>query len=328
MKLFTLLCMDAEGVVLCPKLLASALYFKSKLQLHNFTIYDILTHDSTNYVWDETESDLQSSTFVSIIIHHLEKRLQSGPLPITVYSDGCGYQNRNVVMANALRLLAIKYSRSITQKFLEVGHTHMECDSTHACIERRSKGMTFNLPSDFETAISTARDKPSPFIVEHLTHKFFRNYDDPNYLTLKSIRPGKKAGDPKVTDIRALRYDPDGKIFYKLHFDDEFKVLPQAFNKQNISVPTNLHKDRLAISATKWKHLQELKSVIDAKSHSFYDNIPHRVGEEKITSENDKLKKVMANINLVEATSTNKNVKPKVVRENAKRKVVRKNTKN
>lgn len=190
MKLLILLCMDAEGVVLCPKLLASALYFKSKLQLHNFTIYDILTHDSTNYVWDETESDLQSSTFTSILIHHLEKLIESGPLPITIYSDGCGYQNRNVVMSNALRLLAMKHSRSITQKFLEVGHTHMECDSTHACIERKSKGMTFGLPSDFETAILTARDKLSPFVVEHLTHEFFRNYDDQNYLTLKSIRPG------------------------------------------------------------------------------------------------------------------------------------------
>lgn len=91
MKQLILLCMDAEGVVLCPKLLASALYFKSKLQLHNFTIYDILTHISTNYVWDETEDDLQSSTFTSIVVHHLEKLLKSDSLPITIYSDGCVY---------------------------------------------------------------------------------------------------------------------------------------------------------------------------------------------------------------------------------------------
>lgn len=140
--LIVLLCMDKEAVVLCPKCKASALYYKSKLQLHNFTIYNILSHDSTNYIWDETEGDLQSSSFTSIVIHHLQKIIASSPLPITIYSDGCGYQNRNVVLANALRLLAMKHSRNITQKFLEVGHTHMECDSTHACIERKTRDMT------------------------------------------------------------------------------------------------------------------------------------------------------------------------------------------
>lgn len=190
-NLLILLCMEVEGVVLCPKLLASALYFKSKLQLHNFTLFDILTHDSTNYVWDETEGDLQSSTFVSIVIHHLEQLIRKSALPITIYSDGCTYQNRNVVMANALRWFAMKHSRTITQKFLEVGHTHMECDSTHACIDRKTKNMTLSLPEDFETAISNARDNPFPLIVQHLTHTFFRNHDDNQCLAYKSIRPGK-----------------------------------------------------------------------------------------------------------------------------------------
>lgn len=75
--------MDAEGVVLCPKLLSSALYFKIKLQLHNFTIYDILTHVLANYVLDETEGDSQSSIFTSIVVHHLKKLLDSDSLPLT-----------------------------------------------------------------------------------------------------------------------------------------------------------------------------------------------------------------------------------------------------
>lgn len=200
--LIILLCMDVEGVVLCPKLLASALYFKSKLQIHNFTLYDILTHDSTNYPWDETEGDLQSSTFVSIVIHHLEQRIKTNPLPITIYSDGCTYQNRNVVLSNALRLFAMKHSRTVTQKFLEVGHTHMECDSTHACIERKTKNMTLSSPKIFEDAILKAREKPFPFVVKHLDHTFFRNYDDKDYLTLKSIRPGNKI----LTFFRLIYY--------------------------------------------------------------------------------------------------------------------------
>lgn len=66
----------------------------------------------------------------------------------------------------------------------------MKCDSTHACIERKSKALMFSLPTDFEKAKKEAPDNPFPFVVEHLTHIFFRNYDDQDYLMLKSIRPG------------------------------------------------------------------------------------------------------------------------------------------
>ncbi|GFT31951.1 hypothetical protein TNCV_3468171 [Trichonephila clavipes] len=39
-----------------------------------------------------------------------------------------------------------------------------------------------------------------------------------NYYTKvpKSIRTGKRVDDPSVTNIRAVRYVPDGKFVYKL----------------------------------------------------------------------------------------------------------------
>ncbi|KAJ6642910.1 hypothetical protein Bhyg_07866 [Pseudolycoriella hygida] len=212
-------------------------------------------------------------------------------------------------MANALRLLAMKYKTTITQKFLEVGHTHMECDSTHACIERKSKGMTFDLPSDFVSAIVTARDKPFPFFVEHLTHSFFRNYDDQEFLTLKSIRPGKKKGEPKVAQIRCIQYMPDGKILYKLRFDDEFGLLPQPIKGVTISEPKILQDKRIPVSNSKWKHLQELKAVLPSECYSFYDNIPHLGKTEKIVSEDEKLKNLTAKVKLFKATSRANNQK-------------------
>lgn len=331
MNKIILLCMDNQGVVLCPKLEASALYFKSKLQLHNFTIYDILSHESTNYVWDETEGDLQSSTFTSIVIHHIEKLIKLTTLPIIIYSDGCGYQNRNVVISNALRLLAMKSSRVITQKFLEVGHTHMECDSTHACIERKSRNLTFNLPDDFENAIRAAREEPFPFEVVCLSHTFFRNYDDSKYLTIKSIRPGKtifdvfvplftflqipkgkKKGDPKVNNIRSLQYTADGRILFKLHFDDDYQPLSQNEVKQSNSVPKRLHESRLPIPFTKWKHLQELKHVLDAKTHIYYDNIPHHSeGPAKIVTDDEKLQSLMEKVKCVKSVQKKKVYKKK-----------------
>lgn len=37
-----------------------------------------------------------------------------------------------------------------------------------------------------------------------------------------SIRPGRKSGDPVVTDLRWLQYDPTGKIKYALDFFQNF----------------------------------------------------------------------------------------------------------
>lgn len=39
-------CMDLQGLLLCPKLQASALYYKMKLGVHNFTIYNMASHEA------------------------------------------------------------------------------------------------------------------------------------------------------------------------------------------------------------------------------------------------------------------------------------------
>lgn len=187
-----LLCQDVEAVQLCPKLLASALYFKLKLQMHNFTIYDIISHQSSNYIWDETQGEVKATNFVSIIVKHLENILKKNKrkLPIIIYSDGCGYQNRNAILSSALSRLAIKYSVTIVQKFLVKGHTQMECDSSHALIERKTRGMTVDVPNDFVEAVKAARSNPFPLTVESLDYTFFSKYDDPEIMSYESIRPG------------------------------------------------------------------------------------------------------------------------------------------
>lgn len=41
--------MDAQAVKLCPNINASAIYFKLRLQVHNFTAHNLATHQCTNY---------------------------------------------------------------------------------------------------------------------------------------------------------------------------------------------------------------------------------------------------------------------------------------
>ncbi|CAH1106773.1 unnamed protein product [Psylliodes chrysocephalus] len=107
--------MDVQTVKLCPVNNANKFYFKTRLKLHNFTIYNLASHQCTNYWWNESEADLVSSVFTTIIISHLEKYCTEDKHTV-LWSDGCPYQNRNVVLANALLNYAVKYKKQVIHK--------------------------------------------------------------------------------------------------------------------------------------------------------------------------------------------------------------------
>lgn len=44
---------------------------------------------------------------------------------------------------------------------------------------------------------------------------------------MSSIRSGRKVGDPVVTDLRAIRYDNEGKVFYKIRHTDDYVLFEQ-----------------------------------------------------------------------------------------------------
>lgn len=268
--------MDLQSVLLCPKSQVSSLYYKTKLAVHNLTFFNLKSKDVTCYVWHEAEGGLTANEFTSIICDVITNL---GLLPpqskVILYSDGCCYQNRNAVLSNALFNLAKLKDIIIVQKYLEKGHTQMEADSVHSAIERQVRGRVFNVPADYVTAMKKARSNPKPYNIKYLDHLFFRNYESLNFF--KSIRPGKKSGDPCVVDIRALKYT-DKEILYKLRFSDGWKKLPLRIPstvQTSHDIPI-LYKERLPIKSSKYQDLQALKLSLPLDYHSFYDNLPHR----------------------------------------------------
>jgi len=271
--------MDLEAVLLAPKLNASALYYKTKLASHNFTIYDLATNDVAVYFWNESEGDLSASSFVSCVTHFITTL----PLNVTeliLYSDGCTYQNRNAILANALISVAKSRGITITQKYLTKGHTQMECDSVHSTLEQLVRNKPVYSPYSYVDALKSARPK-QPYNVQYITHDFFHDFTHLRHYT--SIRPGTQTGDPVVTNVVCYQYRPDGTAFYKLDFGDAFKALPKRVTRRSnpgdmdnhdVGWP-RLHKGPLPIKGSKFKHLQELKAVIPMDFHAFYDNLPH-----------------------------------------------------
>lgn len=270
---FLLLTMDLEAVKICPYLTASALYFKTKLTCHNFTVFNLVTKHCTCYWFDETSADLTSSTFATFLIDYLERHCIPHQLPIVIYSDGCTYQNRNSVLANALLLLSKKHNVIIMQKFLEPGHTQMECDSVHSAIERKLKNREIHLPSDYVTITKEARST-NPYEAINVDHEFVKDYARPENMLYKSIRPGRKAGDPQVVDIRVIKYNTM-TIEVKLGFDEEWIPLPHRPRLlASEAIYPQLHPTKIPITVTKYNHLQQLKAVLPKDCHNFYDTLP------------------------------------------------------
>lgn len=111
------------------------MYYKTKLNVHNFTMYNLATYDIKCYWYDETGSSLEVSTYASCIVDTLRTALSEEVKPIVIQSDGCGSQNKNAVLYNALLHLSMEFDIVIKQKWVVKGHTYMECDSVHNKIE-------------------------------------------------------------------------------------------------------------------------------------------------------------------------------------------------
>lgn len=124
----------------------------------------------------------------------------------------------------------------MNQKFLEKGHTQMEVDSVHSTIERLINKKELFLPHELLAETVAAKATPFPYRAVEVYHDYFRDFSDQTNMRYDSIRPGNKASDPCVVDIRWLRYIPEGKILNELQYDDVTRNYPVD---QRMSSPKN-----------------------------------------------------------------------------------------
>ncbi|CAG2231291.1 unnamed protein product [Mytilus edulis] len=265
--------LDLQAVLLCPLLKASALYYKTKLGCHNFTVHEMDSTHVTCYFWTESEGELTANSFASCLSDFIDKL--EGVKELVIYSDGCTYQNRNLTVSNTLLRQAFEKKITIIQKYLEKGHTQMECDSIHSTIERKLRNKPIYCPQNYIDLIKDARPH-QPYDVKYISHEFFGKYSELKYYS--SIRPGNRVGDPVVTNIRVLKYTEDGSLQYKLDFSDQYQDLAR---RSKVGLPSvddtieRLYLSQVPIKKAKYQHLQELKAVIPRDFHPFYDSLPH-----------------------------------------------------
>lgn len=150
---------DLQQVLPTPLLTCGTVFYKRQFSVYNLTVHDCKTGKSRHYMWHESMARRGSVEIASC----LYKTLIDMPPEVKhviFYSDTCGGQNKN---SNVISMFMFALSKhptleTIEHKFLIPGHTHMECDSDHSLIERKSKRSPFPIehPRDWYQLVRTA----------------------------------------------------------------------------------------------------------------------------------------------------------------------------
>lgn len=133
--------MDMQKCLPTPSLKNCQSFYLRKLWVLNETIYDSTSNESYCMMWDETPGARGGNEVASCILKWCLRYLNSETKSLTVWSDNCTGQNRNIMIALCYSWLVTKIPTLdvINHKFMLRGHTHLEADIVHAPIERKKK---------------------------------------------------------------------------------------------------------------------------------------------------------------------------------------------
>lgn len=235
---------DLQSVLYTPCSEVSSFYYTRKLNCYNFTIYDQGSREGVCYFWDETEGERGTSEIGTALWTHL-LTLPEKVKRVSFFSDCCGGQNRNrFIAALLLHAVRVLHFEQIDHCFLESGHTHMEVDSMHSCIEQAKKGKEVYCPAEWIPIFRSARgfSKPNntpltirPYSVKVLTHDKMLDIKDLRSNIISSALDRNTSGEAvnwlKIKWLRYVKEKPE-IIFYKNTYEDEtFLEMPAPFNK-------------------------------------------------------------------------------------------------
>ena len=160
---------DLQKVLPCPMLQTGVVYYKRQLAVYNLTIYETSMEGNKApcMMWDETIAGRGGKEIGSCVPKWLNELLNDIK-EVRLYSDSCGGQNRNHLIAAILMYMCKHKGIKITHSFLEPVHTHMEADTMHATIEKHKKSTSniIEVPRDWITTVRTIHRKNKMQVTE------------------------------------------------------------------------------------------------------------------------------------------------------------------
>jgi hypothetical protein len=190
---------DLQAVLYRPCSLVIVMYYMIKLCVYNLSVYDLGYEKGSCYLWSEANGMRGSSEIATCLRLYLLS-LPSEEDHVILYSDGCIGQNKNQIVALSLlhAITHIPNLKIIDHKFLESGHTHMECDSIRSAIEFAKKKTQIFVPGQWDTVITMARRRDT-YMVIPMKHTDFLDY--------RSMKTNEVKAQVKTTLVKRFHGD-------------------------------------------------------------------------------------------------------------------------
>ncbi len=230
------------------------MHYMRKFCCYNLSVYSAGDKTAACYLWSETEGKRGSNEISNCLNLHLSS-LDHTVEHVILYSDACPGQNRNQIVATSLlhSVSTLPNIKIIDHKFLESGHTHMECDSMHAAIEFAKSKTKICVPSQWDTIISMARRR-NPYHVVTLKYYDFKDFKG---MQSKASKTSKTEGGqkPKWTNMKWMRFMKSEPEMCQFKYDfqsvefQRVKFSSKRSNEQQLPLP--LYKAKLPISSVK-----------------------------------------------------------------------------
>ena len=276
---------DLQSTLPTPRLSSNIVYYKRQLMVYNLGIHDCNTEIGHMHVWHEGVASRGSQEISSCITTFL-KAVGSSECPETelvMWSDSCGGQNRNIKMS--LSLLKLVCSdvpfTTITQKFLESGHSFLPNDSDFGDIEKRLKyHPEVYVPKHWYDIIAEARSGSKPFVVHQMKQEDFLSTTtlETAITNRKTTVDSQKVNWFQIRQIEVRRTDPMS-LFYKTSHNPEEPWKEIDLTRRGHSTTLSgitqkrLYEGPRAVNPLKKKDLISILHLVPSVYHEFYNNL-------------------------------------------------------
>ncbi|XP_046685006.1 uncharacterized protein LOC124370749 [Homalodisca vitripennis] len=290
---FKVVMADLQKCLPTPALTNCQSFYLRKLWTLNYTIDDSSGKKTWCMIWNETTAGRGGSEMASCLFTWANEELNKSSIDtLTVWTDNCSGQNRNInmIFMYIWILKTLPNINEINHKFLLAGHTHMEVDGKHGLIERAKKHLKTNTiftTNDWANFIASCSNK-NPFIVKKMSLEHFLDFLS---LTNKDgpliNRKKNTIGEPFLisnTVWLQVRREELGILYYKTSFDDvDFKSVDLRRNKRKEtimpeSVP-KLRSEKRKISNEKFRDLMTILQWVPEEYKAYFENLPHGASE-------------------------------------------------